>query len=191
MRARAAPAPESFRHQPFYCEENVYHLCQEPIFAGRPRFAAFLSNASGGFAMWGQKASPRPGRPILWDYHVILLAQDPWEIWDLDTTLGFPLPAADYLRASFPLPLPEELMPCFRLVPPDELAATFASDRRHMRRADGRYRKPPPPWPPIVTAEEGFNLPRFLDVNDPFAGEVLTLDALRSRVSDAGGASAP
>jgi hypothetical protein len=133
--------------------------------------------------MWNQRAAGRPGRALLWDYHVVVLARDPWEIWDLDTFLGCPVPAADYLRLSFQPGLPAEYAPRFRLVDADTFAATFASDRSHMLRRDGRYKKPPPPWPPIGASES--NLMRFVDVESPFLGEVLDLRELYQRITAA------
>src|SRR4051812_43112227 len=66
---RGAP---TLRYQAFYCEETVYHLAREPHLAGRPREVVFISNAAAQCAMWHQRACPKPGWPILWDYHVIL-----------------------------------------------------------------------------------------------------------------------
>jgi hypothetical protein len=132
--------------------------------------------------MWNQRAAGRPGRAMVWDYHVVVLARDPWEIWDLDTFLGCPVPAADYLRGSFHPAVPPEYHPRFRLVDAEPFAASFASDRSHMRRRDGRYKKPPPPWPPIGAPERESNLMRFVDVEAPFLGEVLDLDELLARI---------
>src|SRR5205085_7480085 len=98
-----------------------------------------------------QKAARGPGAPIFWDYHVFLLAEAPWEVWDPDTTLGFPVPAAEYFERSFrpDLARPAELAPQLRVVEAEELARVFASDRGHMRGPDGRFSRPPPSWPPI------------------------------------------
>ena len=171
---------------PYYCEENVFHLAREPVLRGRAREVVFISNAERSCAMWHQRAAVKRGWPILWDYHVVLLVGAPWEVWDLDTTLGMPAPAADYLRRSFRAgELPEELAPRFRVVGADALAATFASDRSHMRLPDGRFRKPPPPWPPIGAPGAEANLMRFVDMEAPFLGEVLDLGGMLARVADA------
>ncbi|MEO7330116.1 MAG: hypothetical protein ABI193_16195 [Minicystis sp.] len=170
-------------HQPFYCEENIWHLCQDAALAARPRLVTFVSNPSGGFVIWHQKASPRASTPIRWDYHVILLVAEPWEIWDLDTTLGSPLPAGEYLRHSFPQAVPARVAPWFRLVPAAEFVASFASDRGHMRRADGRYHRPPPPWPAILPEGRASNLEAFIDVTEDFLGTVVALGALSSLIA--------
>jgi protein N-terminal glutamine amidohydrolase len=180
----AVTAAPSFRHHPFYCEENVFHLCREPHFAGRSPAAVFVTGEAGFCLMWHQRQAKRPGQPITWDYHVFLLARAPWEVWDLDSDLGAPIPASTYLRESFrpELPLPAQFSPRFRLVGRQELETTFASDRSHMRTASGRFQKPPPPWPPIGGEGATSSLARFLDMEDPIAGEILGLAALLGRV---------
>ncbi len=174
--------PAGFRHQPFYCEENVFHLCSHPALGARPRSAVFVSGALGGFVMWHQRAARSPAAPLFWDYHVIVLAEEPWEVWDLDSTLGFPVPALAYLERSFRLDLPEDLAPLFRVVTARDVARTLVSDRSHMRRPDGRFERPPPPWPLISPPERGSNLRRFIDMEDPIAGEVTSLAGLIERV---------
>lgn len=188
------PDQTDLLYQAFYCEENVFHLCQDPRFARRAPAAIFVTGAGGECAMWHQRAARRPGAPLSWDYHVFLIARDPWEIWDLDTVLGCPVPAATYLRRSFrpEIELPEELTPVLRVVSAGELLETFSSDRSHMRHPDGRYRKPPPPWPPIGAPGAPSSLGRYLDMSDGVAGEVMNLSTLLDRVTTAtGGVSAP
>lgn len=180
------PLPDVL-YQPFYCEENVHHLLRHAALAGRPRHAVVVSGVLGGFVMWHQRAARGRSAPLFWDYHVIVLAEDPWEVWDLDTTLGVPSPAPEYLRRSFRAGLPPELAPIFRVVPAGVFVATFASDRSHMRRPDGRFERPPPPWPTVSPPERGSNLRRFVDMTDPFVGEVLSLEDLSARIG--GGAS--
>jgi hypothetical protein len=176
------PLPDAL-HQPFYCEENVFHLCSHPALSGRRKSAVFVTAPAGGCVMWHQRAARSPSAPLLWDYHVFLLAETPWEVWDLDTWLGVPVPAGEYLKRSFRTPLRPDLEPLFRVVASDEFVRALASDRSHMRRRDGSFERPPPPWPPISAAERGSNLARFVDMRDPFVGEVLSLPELLARVS--------
>lgn len=174
----------TLRYQAFYCEENAFHLGQDPRFLDRDPSAVFVTGAGGECVMWHQKQARRPGAPLSWDYHVFVLVRDPWEIWDFDTVLGCPVPAEAYLRRSFrpEIELPGELIPVFRVVRTPELVTTFASDRSHMRRPDGRYQRPPPPWAPIGADGVESNLGRFLDPSDPVAGEVMDLATLIARV---------
>ena len=181
------PDQATLRYQPFYCEENIFHLSQDPHFAARAPSALFVSGVGGECVMWHQKQARRPGAPLSWDYHVFLLVRDPWEIWDFDTTLGFPVPASAYLRRSFrpEIALPEELTPWFRRVGAAALAATFASDRSHMRGRGGEFQKAPPPWSTIGPEGVASNLGRFLTMEDAIAGEVIGLPALLARIEAA------
>lgn len=174
-----------FLYQPFYCEENVFHLCGHAGLAGRAPRAVVISGALGGFVMWHQRAARGRAAPLFWDYHVIVLADDPPEVWDLDTTLDFPSPALEYMRRSFRAGLPRELAPLFRVVPAEVFVATLASDRSHMRRPDGRFERPPPPWPTVSAPERGSNLHRFVDMSDRFVGEVLSLEEMCERAAAA------
>jgi len=175
------PAPGHFRYQPFYCEENAWWLCAEPALAPSPGTARggaqvlFIVNRAGHCPFAGQRAGAR-GEIIWWDYHVVLL-DAARRIWDLDTRLGLPLPAADWLTGSFPFiaRLPAALAPRFRLVPCAEYRRDFASDRSHMRDSAGRWRHPPPPWPAIG---RGMRLPRYLHPDAPEPGQLLDYQGL-------------
>ena len=171
------------RYQAYYCEENAYHLARDPILGGRARDVVFVSNASRTFAMWNQRAAGQRGKALVWDYHVVVLAHDPWEIWDLDTLLPFPSRAIDYLARSFHPDIPDPYLPRFRVIEASVFEATFASDRSHMMRRDGRFKKPPPPWPRIGAPDRAVNLMRFVEMEAPFLGDVLGLAAMRARVS--------
>ncbi len=162
-----------FRYWPYFCEENIWHLCADrsvpvPV---EERRVLFIAGVRGRFAMRRQRAGG--DGPILWDYHVVLRGRD--RIWDLDTTLGLPAPFDDWVRASF-LPLYRDFIPRFRVVDAAVYLDRFASDRSHMVGPDGLPLKPHPPWPPIGA---GMTLPRFIDMDHPFVGEVLDLDAFR------------
>jgi hypothetical protein len=139
------------RYQPFWCEENIWHLAQDPATAGDPRFVVVLTGAAAQVACWQQKAGAA-GAPILWDYHVVLAVRtDAWKIWDLDGRLGCPVDAHAWLDATFPYPplVPARFQPRFGLIPANEYVRTFGSDRAHMRDANGGWQQPPPAWPPI------------------------------------------
>lgn len=129
--------------------------------------------------MWNQRAGR--GEPIVWDYHVIVIAENPVEVWDIDTLLGLPIDISDYLSGSFHPEMPEAFQPCFRVVHADVFVDVFASDRSHMQRADGSYRKPPPSWPIITSPGPKSNLMDFVDMERTFVGEVLSLGELQER----------
>lgn len=176
------------RYTPYYCEENIWWLCQEPRCHAARREVVFISNELRACALFCQRAAPAPDLPVLWDYHVVLAVhrERGVEVWDLDSTQGAPLSASDWLALTFgpAARLPEELHPRFRVVDADAYLAAFSSDRGHMRGPDGSWQAPPPEWPCIGQGEP--TLARFVDVGSPFVGEVLGLDALRERWKAAG-----
>jgi hypothetical protein len=171
------------RYTPFYCEENVWWLAQEPRFASLRRDVVFVSNEQRACAVFHQRAARAVGAPVVWDYHVVLAThvEHAIEVWDLDCTQGAPLAAEAWLELSFGpgRQLPSMFHPAFRIVAADEFVATFSSDRSHMRTRDGRYRAPPPAWPCISRGAP--NLMTFADVTTPFAGELVGLDELHAR----------
>lgn len=174
------------RYAPFYCEENVWWLAQEARLAGVPREVVFVSNEARTVALFEQRAAEAPGAPMVWDYHVVLAVRRPErvEVEDLDCARGSPLEAREWLEASFgpARALPPRYAPRFRVIEAEAYVSLLSSDRAHMRAPDGGWLAPPPPWPAIVRGPS--NLLRLADVSDPFAGELLDLDALRARWLD-------
>lgn len=135
-----------------YCEENVWHLLQEPEFRAAERVVAVISNREGACLFWEQAAAVEPGRPLWWDYHVVLLVRrEIWRVYDFDTLLPFPTDARTYLGRTFGHVdnLPAAFWPRFALFEGDAYRDAFASDRSHMRNATGEWQSPPPDWPPI------------------------------------------
>lgn len=178
-----------FRHQPYYCEENVWHLCADAGVEGTPRAALVISNAARTVAVACQRAAPSPDLPVVWDYHVVLAARGStgWAIWDLDSTLGMPVPLREYLRQSFAWPhgFAPPYDARFRVIEAGRYRDVLCTDRSHMRDESGRYRVPPPSWPPIGT---GTNLMRLIDLDDPIAGEVIALAELPAALTRLEGA---
>ncbi|KAF4798173.1 Protein N-terminal glutamine amidohydrolase [Turdus rufiventris] len=119
--------------------------------------------------LWKQK-SGHGDEPVVWDYHVILLHVSSGEqnfIYDLDTVLPFPCPFDVYSVEAFRLD--DSLRPEFhrkiRMIRADLYLKTFASDRSHMKDANGEWQKPPPPYPCIETADSKMNLDDFISMN--------------------------
>ncbi len=167
------------RYQPFYCEENVWHLARDPALAERERVVAFVSNARRLVPLWGQRAAPAPEQPVVWDYHVLLFARGAgWRVLDLDTTIGWDVPLAEYFAATFRV-VTGEYAPRFRLIDAEDYVASLATDRSHMLDDAGGYRAPPPEWPAIG---EGTNVMRFVDFEDDgVPGEVVDAVTLLRR----------
>jgi hypothetical protein len=183
------------RYAPYYCEENVYHLCAEsslsPAHGVVHRRVVIISNERRCCALWAQRAAASRHRPVLWDYHVIFSAQtaaESWLVWDLDTRLGFPVSLPVYLSGTFrPLDRAHRwLAPRFRIQTAEDYRAHFSSDRSHMRADNGEWLQPPPPWPPIHRADQ----PSFLhwtEMGDEDADPVTLSelpDSLEASVAD-------
>jgi hypothetical protein len=148
-----------FPYQPYYCEENVWHLAKSEVFAARDGRAVFVSNETRHVALWRQRASRDPEQPILWDYHVLFLVRaEAWLVYDHDTTLDFPVALDAYLDETFRFRAPP-YGPRFAVYDAPAYVAELATDRSHMVDDHGAWRAPPPPWPPIGS---GTNLERYI-----------------------------
>ena len=171
---------------PYWCEENAWHLCVDPRI-GANAHVVIISNPTRTVALLHQRATP--GVPVIWDYHVIVVAHDrigAAQVWDLDSTLGFPLPLAAYASQTFPSGVAKRLAPRFaprfRIIAVADYRARFGSDRRHMRDGRGGWQQPPPPWPQIGSEHA---LDAILDFDDRDFGPWLELDSWLRRQSSA------
>ncbi|MCH2187717.1 hypothetical protein MK280_17825 [Myxococcota bacterium] len=163
------------RYWPYYCEENVWSLCQAACSQPVDARAVVVTGREGPVAFLRQRALPPEELMMTWDYHVFLLFREPnrtWQVFDPDTVLPQPCSAHVYALGSFPDldPSSSAHRPQFRCIEASVYLKTFCSDRRHMRDAAGRYFQPPPPWP---TIGHGHNLDRLIDMSDPFIGEIV------------------
>ena len=176
------------RYTAYYCEENIWHLCAERRGAGLASTVLLVTNPDRRTVLFQQRAAD-PGQPIVWDYHVILLSlsdDGTWLVWDLDTRLAMPLPFPDYAALTFAPPgvLAPSFEPRFRVIDGGDWLAGFSSDRSHMRKKNGLYRAPPPPWPVIVVP----GAPSFLSWLDEDAagpGQWMSLRQLLTRFQKA------
>lgn len=172
-----------FLYQAFYCEENIWQLCQLDVFRGS--YAVVIASQGDTFPMFCQRAAPDPATPLLWDYHVVLLTEAPHRIVDFDTTLPFCSPVENYFQQSFAdeSQLYAQYIPYFRLIPARTFAEKFCSDRSHMKTANG-WQAEPPPWPQIGSGAS--NLQQLLDPSMTGIGEVLSCGAMLERFGSAG-----
>ncbi len=167
---------EAYKYAPYYCEENIWHLCQENDFRPFDRKVVLISNARRQCALWNQRARMGLGEPVLWDYHVVMFFyRDGWQVFDLDTLLDVPTPAAKYIECTFgDPPAPEGFRPMFRVIDADDFVRVFSSDRSHMLTADGRWQVEPPRWPAIVCKGRS-NLMDLIDMQNQSLGTVMDL----------------
>lgn len=162
------------RHQPFFCEENVWQLLAGDALPS-PAAALFISNATHTVAMWGQRAARLD--PIVWDYHVVALLPRHELVVDLDDRTTIARPVRAWLAHAFRSDQPD-LQPRFRCVERALFLATFRSDRSHMRDQQGRPLQPFPSWPAVGDPAATHNLHRFFDLSDPIAGRVVDAQGL-------------
>ena len=150
---------DSTQYCPFYCEENIFRLCERRDAEGLACDDDAVVFATGA-PVWRQTR----GDPVFWDYHVFLVSSD--RCFDLDTELGFPCDLREYLLASF-RPSEFDNAQVFRVVAADDFLRHFSSDRSHMLDPlTGGYLAPPPSWPCVCGDEKGnspSNLLEFVD----------------------------
>jgi hypothetical protein len=163
----------TIKYQPFYCEENIWQLCQHPKFLGGQ--VIFIAAVGDYFPMFFQKTGQGKDQLIFWDYHVVLLQAG--DIHDFNSTLSFSTPLNHFLAYSFADEslLEAQMIPKFRVISAEDYVASFLSDRRHMKTQSG-WSAPPPSWP--VISESSSNLEQFSDMEDLTFGEVMSLSEL-------------
>lgn len=169
------------RYQPFYCEENIWHLAGDldlgqNLDQNAARHVLVIAGVGDHVALWCQRAGEPPEGLVLWDYHVVLVAGD--QVYDLDTSLGVGVPLRRYFEATF-RPVVPQFEPRFRVLDAAVYRAEFASDRRHMRLPDGGFAQPVPAWDTIGT---GHNLASFVDMETELLGDVVDLAGLPARL---------
>ncbi len=170
----SAGPQDPLRYQPYYCEENVWWLAGDPGFAACERQVVFISNAKRCCRFGAQRAAP-PGHSLFWDYHVVLAVRaQAWQVWDQDSRLGMPVAAPDYLLQSFAAGLadPPGYQARFRVLDAEPFRRDFASDRSHMRAADGSWLHPPPAWDALGSGKPS-NLMELVAMDAPGSGMVL------------------
>lgn len=160
---------EDFPYASHFCEENIYHLATkltEEDDVGY--FVVFVSSLAKRTPIWHQRLSHDQGKPVVWDYHVILVqkATTGAKIIDFDTSLDFSSDAHDYASRCFRPQevIPQQLRQRFRVVEADHFLGHFASDRSHMDPLTVEF----PSWQSIKgpIAETSMNLNDFIDVED-------------------------
>ena len=172
---------EDFLYQPYYCEENIWHLCQNPVFENS--YVIFIVSAGDSFPMRHRRVTEHPSIPVLWDYHVILLAEaEQNHIIDFDTTLPFCTDVKTYFTQSFidNALLDDEEIPMFRIIAASDYVDRFSSDRSHMKSKSG-WQATPPDWP--VIGNKPNNFADFIDSSNNTIGEILSYREVMARFS--------
>lgn len=163
-----------FHYTPYYCEENIWYLCQNKKLDGLLKKVVIISNEQKSCRFWGQRAATSIATSICWDYHVILLSKKgQWEVLDLDSLFGFPLDFEQYMKSTFRnIDFGEAFSPLFRVIDSNEYVTKFSSDRSHMITQSGKWLAPPPPWPPIIRNEQN-TFGKFIDFKSKWIGKIM------------------
>ncbi|XP_060536488.1 protein N-terminal glutamine amidohydrolase [Cylas formicarius] len=174
-----------------YCEENIYKLAEvvNKIYCNEINkcFVVFISNPSRTVPLWRQRAGKDEDRLVIWDYHVIFLYHPEPEkclVYDLDSELPFPTYVHKYVTETFRTDhiLKPDYFRYFRVIPAVEFIKEFASDRRHMKRPDGSWIKPPPNYPAITSSSNTHNLEEYIQMDiGKGPGQVLNLSQFVQR----------
>lgn len=170
-----------------YCEENVWKLCDKIQNSKNLRnlvekgnvYAIFISNENKTVPLWQQSASENEDGLVVWDYHVILAMKgEKCMVFDLDTKLPYPCEFEQYSERTFQSDddIMEKFHRKFRVITIQEFLEHFASDRRHMKDANGEWIKPSPNYPCIQTSKSCNNIDIFISMDKNVGwGEVLSL----------------
>jgi len=172
-----------------FCEENVWkladHVRQTAPAELSKTYVVFVSNRKQVVPLWRQRAGRDEEKLVIWDYHVIFVYKPDERrclVFDLDSDLPFPTFFHKYVTETFRTDniLNPEYHRFFRVVPAAHFLHKFASDRRHMKKSDGSWMKPPPDYPCISTAEATHNLDEFISMESSSSassnGDVLSLN---------------
>ncbi|UZR93651.1 hypothetical protein [Chondrinema litorale] len=168
-------------YQEFYCEENIWHLCQQKELQNLNSKVIFLLPLYQYIAVW-QSRLAKKNMPILWDYHVILFVEEEnsiWHVYDFDTVLPFKSKAEDYFNVSFSEWYPD-FLPFVKLIDRKEYVSHFHSDRSHMVDEFGNWEAPPPEWQTIIN-EEGVPLADILNLENQTIGKCYSFAEFKTR----------
>ncbi|XP_022239826.1 protein N-terminal glutamine amidohydrolase-like isoform X2 [Limulus polyphemus] len=192
LKKLSIPEAQECSYTPFYCEENVWKLC-EYVKNEQPDllqycYVVFISNENKTVPLWHQRSKSAENHLTVWDYHVILIYTPPDQgealVYDLDSMLSFPVDFSTYgsqtLRSDFLLK--PEYHRKFRVIPGEVFLKKFASDRSRMKNSDGAWIKSPPPFPCIQTSESTNNLEEFISMKpETGVGELMNLNQFIER----------
>ncbi|MCU7835047.1 MAG: hypothetical protein KZQ83_07285 [gamma proteobacterium symbiont of Taylorina sp.] len=126
----------NYIYTPLFCEENIWHLAQSLIDDGIKSnniHILFLTNKMMQIAIFNQLSAGLE-EPVIWDYHVILMAKfDHTDfIFDFDSRLEFPCTLEDYFKKSLPTNINIDYTSKLRVIPSSIYLQRFDSDRSHM-----------------------------------------------------------
>ena len=175
-----------YLYQPFFCEENIWHLTKRLITDRELTVQVLYFINEQQAVLMTQQIAFGPKRLGCWDYHVVLSLPQEKIIVDFDSLLGFQSELRQYFSDSFP---DQELIDnnfrlTVRIVDGRDYLEFFSSDRSHMIDANGRLLAPFPEWPKIQSESNPLHL---VDLRDPgFQDERLRDQSIADYLKDVG-----
>jgi protein N-terminal glutamine amidohydrolase len=175
---------KEFRYSANFCEENIWHLCQNPALEHFSKKVLIVSNSSKYCPFRFQKSIE--GHEIVWwNYHVILFASFEGQsfIYDFDSTLPVPLSGMDYIEKTFRRHENWEdiHLQHFKAINAEDYLNTFVSDRSHMIDSAGNWIVTPPTWP-TIGKPGGLSLPSLLDFTESSKERIYNLEEMIAMV---------
>lgn len=166
----------STKYTKCFCEENIWHLCQHGELVEFPKYVIFISNVRKQCPFWFQKSAPAQGF-ICWDYHVVLVVKMAgWKIFDLDTTLPFPIELKEYISLTFKgvAGIHPSYFPNFKIIDAGRYVRGFYSDRKHMKDETGKWLSPAPDWS-LILGNKQLSIDGLFDFNGSSKQEIYSL----------------
>ena len=176
---------KEFKYSANFCEENIWHLCQNQALAHFSKKVLIVSNSTRYCPFRFQK-SVNGDEIVWWNYHVILLASasESSLIYDFDSTLPVPLSGLEYMRKTFQLNENQNAinLPYFKVIGAEVYLSSFFSDRSHMKDSNGNWISTPPIWP-MIGNQGQLALPDLLDFSDSSKERIYTLNEMIALVA--------
>jgi len=152
-----------------FCEENIWYLARSLIDEGIKEEdidILFLTNKNKQIAIFKQLSAERK-QPVIWDYHVILMAkiEQSHYIFDFDTRLDFITNYEFYIKNCLPNNINPLYQSQFRIIPAQIYLKQFYSDRSHMKNiiAESEF----PDYPAIGSnSEKKINLKDLFNIEN-------------------------
>jgi len=164
----------------YYCEENIWHLCNNSEIENFEKNIVVISNVEKKCALFYQKINQHfPNIPVVWDYHVILLVfQNEWLVYDFDTILSFPVKLEEYLHKTFQNVENYRYQPYFRIITKQDYLTKFSSDRSHMF-INRKWTHTPPQWKKIINGSSNFT--DIINFKNDFIGQTLNFTSFKKK----------
>lgn len=171
---------KEFNYSANFCEENIWHLCQNQELEGFSKKVLIISNAKRNCPFKFQK-SINGDEVVWWNYHVVLLAEnkDSSFVYDFDSTLRIPATAKEYFSRTFDFSSNEQVVdsPFFKVIDSVSYLDSFNSDRSHMKDSSGKWISDPPKWQ-IIGGGGELPLPELLDFTESSKHQIYSLDEI-------------